>query len=105
MRSEASGKCSPAGRSMRLGGNTSVFFRIVFSRIFQCPSVPPMIVLRSKGGTSMVFFRKCYTTAIAKKALKKIVFYHKIEDFGVFWGVWAPSGAGSESGGPKHGKG
>ena len=63
----AYGKCSPDGCSLRLGGNTSLFFRIIFSCIFQCPSVPPMVVLRSKGGTSMLFVWKCDARAKAKK--------------------------------------
>ena len=56
-----------------------------------------MVVLRSKGETSIVFFRKWYTTAIAKKPQKKVVFYHKIEDFGAFWGYGPRWGPGLES--------
>ena len=56
-----------------------------------------MVVLRSKGGTSMVFFRKWYTAAIAKKPQKKVVFYHKIKDFGVKL-VWIWFGFGGHFG-------
>ena len=75
MRAVAYGKCSPDGRSLRLGGNTSVFFRVVFSCIFQYPRVPPMVVLHSKGGTSMVCFFGDVMPQLKRTNLEKDMFF------------------------------
>ena len=50
-----------------------------------------MVVLRNKGGTSMVFFRKRYATAIAKKPQKKVVFSLKLKIL-VYFGGPGPLG-------------
>ena len=59
------------------------------------------VVLRSKGGTSMVFFRKCYTTAIAKKPQKKVVFTTKLKMLVYFGGMGPVGGRVWNQGGQK----
>ena len=65
----AYGKCSPDGRSLRLGGNTSVFFRVVFSCIFQCPAFPRWSFYTARGEHLWFVFLEMLCQSYCKQTL------------------------------------
>ena len=71
----AYGSCAPDVFSFRLGrGNFSSCVSRVFLS-FPVPSVPPMVVLHSKGGTSMVCFFGDVMPQLKRTNLEKDMFF------------------------------
>ena len=63
------GNVPPLSLIFALGGTS------VLLEPFQCPRVPPMVVLRTKGGNIYgLFFWKCYDRAKANTPRKRYVF-------------------------------
>ena len=77
----AYGKCSPDGRSLRLGGNTSVVFGVVFSCIFQCPAFPRWSFYTARGEHLWCVFLEMLCQSYSKQTLGKNVFMLKLNIF------------------------